>query len=193
MRKTRGKRRTFRKMFGGVHENTPGTSTANKRQATLKSRASALASAFSNNLTRMTSVFKPGATDAKFENKNDIYEGELNDKGQRHGKGIMRYKNGDVYAGYWKDGKMHGVGKMTFKDGKKYNGVVETSYYGEWQNGQMHGKGTMTNANEAEYSATWRDGIMQTTPRHKVYALRDENNKIIGYTDIPPDRRYNVD
>jgi len=113
MRKTRGKRSTFRKMFGGVHENTHGISTANKRR-TLRSVASAF-------FKPLTSVFKPEATGENFKNKNGIYEGELNDKGQRHGKGIMRYENGDVYEGDWKDGKMQGKGTMTNKKGAEYS------------------------------------------------------------------------
>jgi len=113
MRKTTGKRRTFRKMFGGVHGNTPVPSSANNSR-TSKNR-------FSTFLKTLTSVFKPGATGEKIKNKNHIYTGELNDKGQRHGKGIMRYENGDVYEGDWKDGKMHGKGTMTNKKGSEYS------------------------------------------------------------------------
>ena len=36
-----------------------------------------------------------------------FYEGELKD-GKRHGKGIHRYANGDVYDGEWKDNSWHG-------------------------------------------------------------------------------------
>jgi hypothetical protein len=38
------------------------------------------------------------------------YEGEFNEADERTGKGIFKYKNGDVYIGDWKDDKFHGKG-----------------------------------------------------------------------------------
>ena len=38
------------------------------------------------------------------------YEGELNDDGIYHGKGVITYPNGAKYVGEWKDGKWNGKG-----------------------------------------------------------------------------------
>jgi len=195
MRKTRGKRRTFRKMFGGVHGNTPETSTAIKSRATLKSRASAFFKPL------LPSVFKPRATGENFKNNNDIYKGKLNYKGQRHGKVIMMYENGDVYEGYWKDGKMHGKGTMRYENGDVYVGDWKDGkmdgegtmryengdvYEGDWKDGKMDGEGTMTNKKGAKYSAKWKDGKKTTTPRYEMYRVTDANNVTIGWTTIKP-------
>ena len=159
-------------MFGGVHGNTPETSTAIKSRATLKSRASAFFKPL------LPSVFKPRATGENFKNNNDIYKGKLNYKGQRHGKVIMMYENGDVYEGYWKDGKMHGKGTMRYENGDVYEG--------DWKDGKMDGEGTMTNKKGAKYSAKWKDGKKTTTPRYEMYRVTDANNVTIGWTTIKP-------
>lgn len=44
-----------------------------------------------------------------------------------HGKGIYRYKNGEVYEGDWAAGKRSGTGKLSGPDGK-------LKYQGEWSN-----------------------------------------------------------
>jgi hypothetical protein len=40
----------------------------------------------------------------------NIYEGEFDNKLNRNGIGILRYKNGDVYNGEWKNNKKNGKG-----------------------------------------------------------------------------------
>ncbi len=39
-----------------------------------------------------------------------------------HGYGVMRFENGYIYEGNWKEGKRNGVGKATFTDGMIYEG-----------------------------------------------------------------------
>ena len=36
------------------------------------------------------------------------YEGERNEANERHGKGLATLPNGDVYDGYYANGKRHG-------------------------------------------------------------------------------------
>ena len=51
-----------------------------------------------------------------------------------HGYGVMRFENGYVYEGNWKEGKRNGIGKATFTDGMIYEG--------DYLDGQRHGIGT---------------------------------------------------
>eukprot|EP01084_Bolivina_argentea_P119534 211914_1 len=66
------------------------------------------------------------------------YEGDLNDKRQRHGKGKCTYNDGNIYEGEWKHDEYHGKGKHIWGNGDIYEG--------DWDNGDMHGKGTKTEA-----------------------------------------------
>lgn len=36
------------------------------------------------------------------------YIGDINEKGEKHGKGLFKYKNGDIYEGDWISNKKHG-------------------------------------------------------------------------------------
>lgn len=47
--------------------------------------------------------------------KNSNYEGERNEKGEKHGRGKLVYSNGDIYEGVWLNNKKHGRGKYTYK------------------------------------------------------------------------------
>lgn len=65
-----------------------------------------------------------------------VYDGELNDKGERHGKGRMVFSNGCEYLGDWKNDKMDGNGKYTYN---QPNGI--TTYEGEFENDVFRGVG----------------------------------------------------
>jgi hypothetical protein len=56
----------------------------------------------------------------------ESYEGEFY-LDAFHGKGVYRYKNGEVYDGDWVAGKRSGFGKLIAPDGK-------VKYQGEWSN-----------------------------------------------------------
>eukprot|EP01040_Poterioochromonas_malhamensis_P015215 gene15215-16996_t len=60
------------------------------------------------------------------------YEGQLMD-GAKHGRGIYKYPNGDIYEGEWKGDKMDGKGKYTYISGDIYQG--------EWHSGKRNGRG----------------------------------------------------
>jgi hypothetical protein len=59
----------------------------------------------------------------------------------------MKYANGDVYEGNFKEGKMEGNGKMRFGNGKRYDG--------EWKNNKRDGIGSTYN----EYNVLVNKGI----------------------------------
>ena len=50
------------------------------------------------------------------------YDGELNDDGNRHGKGRIVYIDGSTYEGDWKNGLRDGFGEQKYKDGSVYRG-----------------------------------------------------------------------
>ena len=52
------------------------------------------------------------------------------------GEGLVKFANGDVYQGEFKQDKFHGQGTMTWDDGDAYEG--------QWKGGCRHGQGTMT-------------------------------------------------
>ena len=50
------------------------------------------------------------------------YEGERNEREERHGLGKAVLPNQDVYEGYYANGKRHGEGTYKFKSGARYVG-----------------------------------------------------------------------
>ena len=57
----------------------------------------------------------------------------------KHGRGtwLRNYKDGDgdLYEGYWKDGKREGKGRMFYYDG--------STYEGEWKADTWNGRGSL--------------------------------------------------
>ncbi len=51
-----------------------------------------------------------------------IYIGEVNEKNQRHGKGIMIYQNGRKYEGNWANDLREGRGFEKHNNGNIYTG-----------------------------------------------------------------------
>ena len=78
-----------------------------------------------------------------------LYEGE-NKNRIAHGKGIMKYPNGDIYDGTWRNGERHGSGIFTYANGDVYDGI--------WRNGERHGSGILIQANGEIYGGVWKDG-----------------------------------
>jgi len=54
-----------------------------------------------------------------------VYDGEFNLDTHFHGYGIVKYVNGDMYEGEWKDGEKNGRGKLTLSNGKVYEGTFD--------------------------------------------------------------------
>ena len=59
-----------------------------------------------------------------------VYEGEW-ENDVKHGKGLEICPNGNVFVGYYMNGKPEGVGVFTWQNGEVYEG--------EWRNGMKHG------------------------------------------------------
>lgn len=47
------------------------------------------------------------------EDESGVYEGDIN-HGVKNGRGVMKFRNGDIYTGYWKGNMMEGDGTMVY-------------------------------------------------------------------------------
>lgn len=101
------------------------------------------------------------------------YEGEVDNLGRIDGFGTVRWSNGEVYEGYWRNNMMDGRGKLTSPGGEVYDGEWKNHkvegwgkltlasgnvYDGEWKNNKMEGRGKLTGRNGAVYEGEWKDG-----------------------------------
>ena len=105
-----------------------------------------------------------------------IYFGQLKKAVEvQEGIGIAVYRNGDIYEGYWKDGKRNGKGRYIFnnkkyfigdsKDGKWHGyGVMYfedgNRYEGKWKDNKFHGKGVSYATNGDRYDGEYRNNLM---------------------------------
>ena len=72
----------------------------------------------------------------------DTYVGEFFN-GNKHGKGVYTWLNGNRYEGQFEDDKFSGRGTLTTVSGNRYEG--------EWKNGKKNGKGTLIRDNGNHY------------------------------------------
>lgn len=105
------------------------------------------------------------------------YEGDLNQQNKRHGWGLFRYNNTDVYAGQWTNNKSHGDGMYFFANGDRYRGTLE--------NEKKHGKGEyIFFRNGNRYDGNWvndrRDGYGEFTYRLTNEKYVGKTNQVIG-------------
>jgi hypothetical protein len=66
--------------------------------------------------------------------ENGYYLGEINEGGDKHGRGFYYWTCGDIYVGQWRIGERTGSGKTYDSEGRLV-------YEGEYLNGQRNGKG----------------------------------------------------
>lgn len=48
-----------------------------------------------------------------------LYIGEYNNRGERHGRGMIVFPNGSRFVGEFENGERHGEGYFIFSDGKR--------------------------------------------------------------------------
>lgn len=93
----------------------------------------------------------------------DSYEGQFK-KGLPHGNGIMRYSNGSIYEGKWKNGKRSGEGVFTGTiEGNK---IVQE---GIWKADKFEGK-----QKSAMYKVVTDMGVRN----YKIRKIGDDVNKV---------------
>lgn len=90
------------------------------------------------------------------------YIGDFDKVHHRHGYGLMRYYNGDVYEGNWSSNRRHGHGKLLKADGEVYDGL--------WERDERHGYGTIQFPNGAVFK-----GLMDHDVRNGEGAMRFAN------------------
>lgn len=101
------------------------------------------------------------------------YEGDRNEKRERHGRGWTLLPNGDQYEGEYRNGFRHGEGSYYFKKGHRYIGQYKKGlkhgmgtfhypdgsiYEGEWKSDQRQGYGKYTYMNADRYEGNWYKG-----------------------------------
>merc|ERR1712223_691 len=102
-----------------------------------------------------------------------FYEGDFVNK-KAHGKGMMRWNQGDKYEGDWQEGLRHGQGTYFSKtNGFKYEGQYAKDkkhgkgkytypngdiYNGQWKEGVRHGEGKLVKADGEERTENWKEG-----------------------------------
>ena len=76
---------------------------------------------------------------------------------------FIRFKDGSVYDGEWKNGKMHGEGTMMMPDIILDGEIIKDGemYHGGWKDGKMHGDGSFHRSNDEVLIGKWKNGIFQ--------------------------------
>ena len=80
----------------------------------------------------------------------DIYDGEWNDAGKKHGVGSLTLVDGTKYMGQFQNGLCHGHGVANFPDGSKFEG--------EFENGKYSGFGTFTRSDGMRFEGRFQNG-----------------------------------
>merc|ERR1712141_341422 len=85
------------------------------------------------------------------ELERQIYEGQFKDK-KAHGKGLMRWRQGDKYDGEFENGLRHGKGIYNIKE-------TGAKYEGEYVNDLKEGQGKYTYGNGDIYKGTYVNNL----------------------------------
>lgn len=112
---------------------------------------------------------------------------------ERHGFGVMKYSNGDVYQGDFRKGDIQGQGTKIFASGRSYKGAwVEgrregfgtmtypdgETYVGEYLRNRKHGNGKITYANGSTYEGTF---VANKRQGKGVFHTRDKKGRPCSY------------
>lgn len=73
----------------------------------------------------------------------------------KHGKGVLKFTDGAVYTGEFKDNLYHGKGHYIWGEGKWH----KDEYYGDWKNDNRTGNGTYTYANGNKYEGEFLESL----------------------------------
>lgn len=92
---------------------------------------------------------------------NQSYEGDRNEKNERHGFGKAKLPNGDTYEGQYQNGKRHGTGTYRFSNHARYVGksIVLTEKQirlicrssGDYVKNKRHGRGAFFYPDGSKY------------------------------------------
>jgi len=93
------------------------------------------------------------------------FEGDLNEENLPHGFGVMKYTDGRIYSGHWKNGRWHGNGRATFSNGDVFEGTYyEDQRHGQgvyrWVDGREFRGGFLNDQRSGHGVYTWPDGAV---------------------------------
>ena len=73
----------------------------------------------------------------------EIYSGLLNKQKEKHGFGILKMDNNDVYKGEFIRNEFYGIGSLDLAVNSENtsNHKSGDKYFGEWEGGKVHGFG----------------------------------------------------
>ena len=107
-------------------------------------------------------------------------------QGRFNGKGCLKYKNGNVYTGCFKDGAKHGHGSfISLTSGYEY--------HGNWVNGKQTGQGQVHYKNGNIYTGSFLDGLRSgfgelfTAKDRRNYLGSWEKDNLIGEAKVSSD------
>jgi hypothetical protein len=129
------------------------------------------------------------------------YKGEVNEKGEFHGRGAMTFTAGGFYDGDWQHNKREGMGTFSYSDGSAYTGMYRNGkkegfgdqtyaegdrYQGDWSSGFRNGWGRMQySQTDTQYEGQWKDdrkngiGILTYVAKINTWSLEVWENDIL--------------
>lgn len=142
----------------------------------------------------------------------ELYNGEFNRNGERHGYGVYTFNNGEKHVGNNYKNQWHGKGVFYYEDGAKYegdfyyneiNGVGTyffsngDKYIGEFKNDFFNGKGKFIWGEQSEWAGDVYEGGFLNDYKHGegIYIYADgtrekgvwANDKFLGKKSKIPD------
>lgn len=113
------------------------------------------------------------------ENTNNLgsYEGDRNEKNERHGFGKAKLPNGDTYEGQYQNGKRHGTGTYRFSNGARY--------VGDYVRNKRHGRGIFYYPDGSKFEGDWNENVREghgvyTYPNNDTYDGEWKNHQRHG-------------
>ena len=95
---------------------------------------------------------------------------------KKHGRGILKFANGDSYNGEWNDDKRSGHGIYQFATGNRYKGG--------WKDNVQYGRGVMMYRNGDSCEGDWRGKRLLGTGKGCVEGKsRYQGRKVKCYWD----------
>jgi len=103
-----------------------------------------------------------------------VYKGEIDKKGNKHGKGLIIWNDGSSYEGEFKKDLRHGNGLFNWDNGESYKGEYTkdartgigiyqwpdgSKYEGSFLNGKRHGFGRFQTTSGIIYEGQWHEDI----------------------------------
>lgn len=134
------------------------------------------------------------------------FQGEIDKKGKKQGKGIYVWHDGSTYEGDFKNDSRHGNGYFKWSNGESYKGDYfedsrtgegiyrwpDGSYYeGSFLNGKRHGFGVFHSLDGSVYEGEWFDDLqhgegVRTNPEKTTIKAVWRNGKLITKPSILP-------